>query len=247
MENISDALILSFAVIIFVIALSMTMNIISQARKTSDIVIGTVDSSRDITYEEVSLSASLSYRKVGTETIIPTLYRYFKENMSVVFLQGTVSTSTQAITSIKPLYIYTTVTDPANEWEDEYKGNPTASPAIPMSYGHRIGNGSTQICVFDVEEENLRHEPFAVDRKKNIDNLLESGSDYAYDHDNVNADASGKVHYNYSGIYGDSATAKISTKANYLELISRENKTSLSGNKTTRKTIITYVKYTEGP
>lgn len=87
MENVADALILAFAVMIFTGALTISMNAFSTARQTSDIVIGTVESKMSSEYEE-SASSSLSYRKVGMETIIPTLYRYYKENLTVVFMQG---------------------------------------------------------------------------------------------------------------------------------------------------------------
>lgn len=241
MENVADALILAFAVMIFTIALTLSMSVFSQARQTSDIVLSTVESNMKTEYEDLSSLSKLSYRKVGMETIVPTLYRYYKENLTVVFLQGNLDESDPSnptITAIDTLPIYTSQTL-ERSWGTSYTGrtdliNPANS--IRPSYGFNLnGSDHKQICVFDINEENARGEPFSSDdtnRKKNMDAILNGESiDYPY---------RGTVTYNYA-----LNNPLINKKAKYLELVSREDKSTLGGNKTTRKTIITYIKYAD--
>lgn len=83
MENAVDAFKIAFAVIVFVIALSLTMYMFTEAKATSDLVLHSSDVSEYIEYQEVG-SGSES-RVVGLETIIPTLYKYYKENYTVIF------------------------------------------------------------------------------------------------------------------------------------------------------------------
>ncbi|MBP3255932.1 MAG: hypothetical protein J6M60_05540 [Clostridia bacterium] len=87
MENASDALLMAFGVLVFVIALTVAITSFSQAREVSELVIYNSDSTNFYEYEEVSVGASRS-RIVGIETIIPTLYRYSKENYTVLFRVG---------------------------------------------------------------------------------------------------------------------------------------------------------------
>lgn len=93
MENASEALIMAFAVLIFVLALSISISSFTQARVTSEAIMQMSDSSFDYTYvgqdvwtpnkdgEEVNATK----RTVGSETIIPTLYRAYKENLVIIF------------------------------------------------------------------------------------------------------------------------------------------------------------------
>ena len=82
MDNAIDALKIAFAVLIFVIALSVTMNAFSQAKTVSDYVFYMADKTNF--YEYISENRNADYRVVSGETIIPTLYRYYKENFNVI-------------------------------------------------------------------------------------------------------------------------------------------------------------------
>ena len=86
MENASDAIIMAGAVLIFVIALSVAMTVFSQARSTVDTVVYASDRTNYYEYFDVDISNNIKNRIVGLETIIPTLYKYYKENYTVVFL-----------------------------------------------------------------------------------------------------------------------------------------------------------------
>lgn len=101
MENASEALIMAASVIIFVVALSVSVYAFGEARIAADIVMQGSDTTYDQTYidADTSLLKRVSIdgvqnqdtqvtRTVSAETIIPTLYRAYKENLVIVFLQG---------------------------------------------------------------------------------------------------------------------------------------------------------------
>jgi len=82
MENVTDALYIAFGVLIFVIALSVGISLFSQARSTSEVLINNIDKAEYVVLDDDAETS----RRVGIETIIPSLYRAFKENYSVRFI-----------------------------------------------------------------------------------------------------------------------------------------------------------------
>lgn len=87
MENAVDALKIAFAMFVFVIAIALTFSIVGQAKATSDTILATND--KTSLYEYVDSSeenASNKDRIVGFETILPTIYRYAKEQYAVTIL-----------------------------------------------------------------------------------------------------------------------------------------------------------------
>ena len=82
MDNALDALKIAFAVLVFVIALSISMKVFGQAKLVSDEVFYMTDKTNF--YEYTSGDNSPDGRIVSGETIIPTLYRYYKENFNVI-------------------------------------------------------------------------------------------------------------------------------------------------------------------
>lgn len=92
MENAVRALEYAFAVLIFVIGLSASIYLLSEVKTTSDIVFSRVDTQRfyvdaEIPEDELTDNGNIKYngRIVNIETIVPTLYRYYKENYIVEF------------------------------------------------------------------------------------------------------------------------------------------------------------------
>ena len=83
MENATEALIITFAVIVFVIALSSSMIVMGQAKEAADHVFYYTDKTN---FREYSDGKTKGVRIVGMETIIPTIYRQFKENFNVIIL-----------------------------------------------------------------------------------------------------------------------------------------------------------------
>lgn len=89
MENAVDALKMAFAVLVFVIALTTSMMAFGQARETSEKVFYMTDKTNF--YDYVLDKKDSEYRIVSSETIIPTLYRYYKENFNVIILSKDLS------------------------------------------------------------------------------------------------------------------------------------------------------------
>ena len=88
-ENIADALQMAGSVLLFVMGLSIAILAFSQARESMDIVLSYSDR------ESLSIEGNPRFyylskdndtsRYVGKETIIPAIYRAYKENYKIVF------------------------------------------------------------------------------------------------------------------------------------------------------------------
>ena len=89
MDNAVDALKIAFAVLVFVMAITVSITAFDQAKATSDEVFYMADKTNFYEYpseEEQKQNQKLKLeegRIVSIETIIPTLYRYYKENFNV--------------------------------------------------------------------------------------------------------------------------------------------------------------------
>lgn len=91
MENAEKAIMMAFAVIVLVFALAIAINMFSKVTVTAEHLAFYSDST--IYYDNVEMEDDDSYsdehikdgtvRIVNAETIIPTLYRYYKENFCV--------------------------------------------------------------------------------------------------------------------------------------------------------------------
>lgn len=82
MENAAEALKMAAWVLIFVVALSMCISSFSQARQTTDAILSYND--RDYIYSHVEDNGT-TQRIVGFESMIPTIYRAYKENYKIIF------------------------------------------------------------------------------------------------------------------------------------------------------------------
>lgn len=82
MENAIDALKMAAAVLVFVLALSLSIGAFSEARITSQTILDYNDREYDYTYVEENGSTQ---RIVGLETIVPSIYKAYKENYKIVF------------------------------------------------------------------------------------------------------------------------------------------------------------------
>lgn len=87
MENAVDALKIAFAVLIFAIAISLSFSVIGQARATSEVILALNDKTNSYDYVEAEDSnANNKERIVSFETILPTIYRYAKEQYAVTII-----------------------------------------------------------------------------------------------------------------------------------------------------------------
>lgn len=156
MENATDAIKMGFAVLVFVSALSIAVFSFSRARQTSAQITQQADEKEY--YERISLNESenitwsSSSRVVGVETVIPTLYRYYKENYTVVFYRGEgYNESNGTFTGIKPITLYYTETAPTYLQKSSLRVDPNRDD----------GNGNGRaIFGFDKQDEQARNEPW---------------------------------------------------------------------------------------
>ncbi len=81
-DNANQALMISFAILVFVIAMSVTMYMFSTLMTTAETLTFHTDETNF--YDNVAVVGSEGIeRYVNTETVIPTLYRYYKEHFCV--------------------------------------------------------------------------------------------------------------------------------------------------------------------
>lgn len=177
MENASDAIVMAGAMLIFVIALTVAMTLFSQARETIDMVVYASDKTNYYQYLDVASSNGIKNRIVSWETVIPTLYKYYKENYTVVFLDK----------NGNGMNLYDTQTE-QKLWAS---GNKDYTSTVVSKYPGRKSK-DISICSFDVDEETTRHEPWTgstIDYKNNLDAFIEgkifyypTGSGEKYDY-----------------------------------------------------------------
>ena len=82
MENVADALKMAADFLVFITALAIGITSFSQAKSTAQILLNYTDREYETQYVE---STSTTDRVVGAETIIPTIYRAYKENYKILF------------------------------------------------------------------------------------------------------------------------------------------------------------------
>lgn len=82
MENVTDALKMAAGVLIFVMALSISINAFGEARRTATTILNYRDREYDYTYVD---NNKTTQRTVSAETIIPSIYKAYKENYKIIF------------------------------------------------------------------------------------------------------------------------------------------------------------------
>ena len=83
MENAAEALKLAAAVLIFVLALSICVNAFAEARIASQTILDYRD--REFESEYLDYNRENTERIVGLETIVPSIYKAYKESYKIVF------------------------------------------------------------------------------------------------------------------------------------------------------------------
>lgn len=86
MENAADALKLGASILIFVLALTISINAFTEARQTSQLILDYNDREYDLSYEERYVENNgTTERVVSAESIIPAIYKSYTENYKIVF------------------------------------------------------------------------------------------------------------------------------------------------------------------
>lgn len=84
MENAADALKIAFALLVFVIAITIVFTMISKVKSTADTVLYYTDDANFQTHMEVTADELLQpNRIVHKSDVISTLYRYYNESIAV--------------------------------------------------------------------------------------------------------------------------------------------------------------------
>ena len=83
MENVTDALYMGFAVLVFVLAISISIGAFTQVTQVSNYIVESKD--QETLYTYVDYQGGNTARIVGEETIIPALYRAYEENYIIRF------------------------------------------------------------------------------------------------------------------------------------------------------------------
>lgn len=85
MENAVEALKIAAGVLLFVLALTVSISCFSQANSSVTAIVNMRDRDRQILYDQIQPSKGLT-RTVGVETIIPTMYKTYDEiNIEIFF------------------------------------------------------------------------------------------------------------------------------------------------------------------
>lgn len=85
MENAADALKMAAFFLIFLAALSISINAFGEARRASQSILDSRDREYDYTYVAPE-NNRITQRTVRAETIVPSIYRAYKENYKIVFI-----------------------------------------------------------------------------------------------------------------------------------------------------------------
>lgn len=87
-DNANHALMIAFALFVFVIAMTATMMLFSQLTSTAEVLTYNADKTNYYDNVEVVGKEGIE-RYVNSETVIPTLYRYYKEHFCVKIYDAT--------------------------------------------------------------------------------------------------------------------------------------------------------------
>jgi len=113
MENGVQALKIAFSMLIFVLAITITISSLTSAVQALNRIFGARDSEKYVTnasgdflnFVDLDLSSG-GIRQVGIETIVPSIYRAYKENFAIYFYKNVGGVN-------QPLVLYETFKDGA--------------------------------------------------------------------------------------------------------------------------------------
>lgn len=161
MENASDALKMAAAVLIFVIALSTAIYGFTKARQAATAILSKSDNLEYYDTENIDVSKN---RIVGIETVIPTLYSYFKEGNTILFYTGTLSSNSDRVDNIRPMTLYYSEALPTRLKLSTMRNE--SDTLHTTSYNDESGNNVTisrAIYGIDSVDEDSRQEPWLHD------------------------------------------------------------------------------------
>ncbi len=154
MENAVDALKMAAAVLTFVMALGISISTLSQAKQTAQVLINYTDREYETQYVE---DTGERVRIVGKETIVPTIYRAYKENYKILFYDRNGNPITLYTKKEKATYVNVNYIDLKKEvlGDDRQKDN----FIIALLYGNKaegLKNSNGEGITFDEFKQELQ-------------------------------------------------------------------------------------------
>ena len=141
MENATKALEIGFGVLIFVVALSLSISTFSNATRAITNIMTNEDKTQSYVYvTEANGVDENNNRIVGVETIVPAMYKAYKENYKILFLDQ----------NGDPITLYYKTRNSSKETEIVDGESVTVLPREKDDYGEEI-----EINFVDLEEEVL--------------------------------------------------------------------------------------------
>ena len=205
MENASEALKMAGAMLIFVMALTITIISFTAARQASDSIVSTYGELTTF-YDYELYQNTGSYREVKSDEIIANLYSYYQTNNTILFYYlktGYYNETAKAFepgAEIERLTLYYTPTSDTISDADHDKGKlSNLRKSFLRNTSNIAGDDSREIYGLDIQDETItRNEAWkgtAGDAKIFIDCLV---SGKPYENSNVsksNYNVDGKTYY----------------------------------------------------
>lgn len=158
MENITEALKMAAAILLFVGALSLTIATFTKVRQTSSAVME--NSEKNISfYDNIDYS---SEKIVGLETVVTNCYLYYKNYNTILFYKGRLNGNSLVIEEKMPLY--NTESLPV---DDEKTGKKKINSNLLINNIDGTDLSRREIYGLDINDERSRKEPWIGTDLKN--------------------------------------------------------------------------------
>lgn len=172
MEDAAEALKMAFSVFAFIIALGLAFTTFNQSKRVSDIVISASDRTYIEAYTEADIEKNKDGRIVGAETVIPNLYRYYKEKYSIEIAHG--NENNRIIENVFDLDTEQQYRDGKVGKYEKYKDSTTTYDTLYPSGIHWIGSRTNT-------DAKLRVDYFISNKEKKINGEIIELNDNKFD------------------------------------------------------------------
>ena len=160
MENITEALKMAAAILLFVGALSLTIATFTRVRQTSSAVME--NSEKNISfYDNIDYS---SEKIVGLETVVTNCYLYYKNYNTILFYKGRLNGNSLVIEEKMPLY--NTESLPV---DDDKTGMKKITSNLLIKNVDGTDLSKREVFGLDINDERSRKEPWIGTDVKNRD------------------------------------------------------------------------------
>ena len=224
MENVTDALKMAGAMLIFVGAITITIFVFSKAREASTEIMAQYD--RNKTFYNLDNINFTSEREVGVDAVISNLYSYYQTQNTIVFYTGKVDSTGRLI-------------DGSNEGEvntvNKMSLYQTKASENTLKKSSLVIAESQNVFGLDINDEAIREEQWVngEERRKQFVDLL-------INHDNgtlgwmernstdprsiFNTSRPRSILFNYDGVTSDSFVNIGKRNAKFIERIGEYNR-----------------------